>query len=675
MTDRKKLADALRILAADAIQSANSGHPGAPMGMSDMAEALWRRVLKHNPANPAWVNRDRFVLSNGHASMLLYGLLHLSGYDLSMDDIKNFRQLDSRTPGHPEYGHTPGVETTTGPLGQGLATATGMALAERVLAHTFNRDGFNIVDHHTYVFAGDGCLMEGLAQEACSLAGTLGLGKLIVLYDDNGISIDGKVKGWFADDTPARFAACGWHVIPGVDGHNGEAIDAALDKARARSDKPSLICCHTVIGYGSPNKSGSSGVHGSPLGASEIALVREKLGWTHPPFEIPRDVYEAWNCRDRGAQDERDWNELFAAYSKAYPDLAAEFERRMKGALPGGCQKALVDFAHGCMKDIEAGETPPKTANMATRTASGEVLSALAPVMPELFGGSADLTGSVNTWHSLSREIRPDDFGGNYLHYGVREFAMGAIMNGMALYGGFIPYGGTFLVFSDYMRGAMRLSALMGRRVVWVLTHDSIGLGEDGPTHQPVEHVSSLRLMPQMHVWRPCDAFETAVAWNAVLERGNGPGSLALSRQNLPLQKRAHIKDAFHVAGKGGYVLIDAPGAPQAIVIATGSEVDMAARAVEQLNKSGRRVRLVSMPCCEAFDQADADWKETVLPRGVTARVAVEAGARDYWWKYVGLAGKIIGMRGRGKSAPAPVLYEHFGITVEAVIKAVEDLI
>ena len=663
MRTRKELADALRVLAMDAVDKAKSGHPGAPMGMADMAEALWRGPLRHNPANPAWADRDRFVLSNGHASMLLYGLLHLTGYDLSMDDIRNFRQLDSRTPGHPEYGVTPGVETTTGPLGQGLATAVGMALAERLLAAAFNRDGFPVVNHWTYVFAGDGCLMEGLSQEACSLAGTLGLGKLIVLYDDNGISIDGQVAQWFADDTPARFEACGWHVIRGVDGQNAGMLDAALTLARAQTEKPTLICCRTVIGYGSPHKAGTASCHGSPMGPEENAETRKALGWTAAPFEMPQDVRDAWDCRARGAELEAEWNTLFAAYRAVYPELATEFERRMSGTLPENWE-AVADAA---IAGFDADK--PK---LATRVANQKVLDVLAPELPELFGGSADLTGSVGTWHKEAVRIAHDSFEGNYLSYGVREFGMGAVMNGLALHGGFIPYGGTFLVFSDYARNAIRLSALMRQRLVWVLTHDSIGVGEDGPTHQPVEHVASLRLIPDLVVWRPCDAVETAVAWKCAL-KAQLPSCMVLTRQGLTPQVRTG--DQISDIERGGYILRDCEGIPEAILMATGSEVQLAVEAAERLSGEGLRVRVVSMPSTSLFDAQPAAYREQVLPAAVRVRVAVEAASIDFWRKYVGLDGAVVGMNTFGASAPGDVLFRHFGFTVDHVADTVRTLL
>ncbi len=663
MRTRKELANALRVLAMDAVDRAQSGHPGAPMGMADMAEALWRGVLRHNPANPRWADRDRFVLSNGHASMLLYGLLHLTGYDVSMDDIRNFRQLGSRTPGHPEYGVTPGVETTTGPLGQGLATAVGMALAERLLAETFNRDGFPIVDHWTYVFTGDGCLMEGLSQEACSLAGTLGLGKLIVLYDNNGISIDGQVTQWFADDTPARFEACGWQVIRAVDGHNADMVVDALQRAKAQTEKPTLICCKTIIGYGSPHKAGAASCHGSPLGEAENAATRTALGWSAAPFEIPEDIKEAWDCRAAGAEREEEWNTLFARYRAVWPDLADEFERRINGMLPKNWEAVASAAVAQCAAE---------TSNSATRVASQNVLNIVAPHLPELFGGSADLTGSVGTWHKQALRISHDTFTGNYLSYGVREFGMGAIMNGLALHGGFIPYGGTFLVFSDYARSAIRLSALMRQRLIWVLTHDSIGVGEDGPTHQPVEQVPGLRLIPNLLVWRPCDAVETAMAWKCALT-AQLPSCMVLTRQGMPPQART--ADQTAAIARGGYILRDCGSAPDAILLATGSEVHLAMSAAELLSNEGVYVRVVSMPCTMIFDTQPTTYRDEVLPPDVRVRVAVEAAAADFWRKYVGLDGSVVGMNTFGASAPGDVLFRYFGFTAAHVADTVRELL
>jgi transketolase len=659
----KNLTSAIRALAMDAVEKAKSGHPGMPMGMAEIAEVLWIHHLRHNPANPKWPDRDRFVLSNGHGSMLLYALLHLTGYDLPMEEIKRFRQLHSKTPGHPEYGVTPGVETTTGPLGQGLANAVGMAIAEKVLAAEFNRPGFDIVNHHTYVFLGDGCLMEGISHEACSLAGVLGLGKLICFYDDNGISIDGHVEGWFADDTPKRFEAYGWHVVPNVNGHDPVAIQGAIEAAKGVTDKPSLICCKTVIGMGAPNKAGSHDVHGAALGEAEVAATRPHIGWHYGPFEIPKEVYEAWDARKKGAKLEAEWNAKFAEYRKAYPREAAEFERRIRGELPEGWSahvEALLQRVH------EKAET------IATRKASQNALEGLAPLLPELIGGSADLTGSNLTNWSRSKPITRKD-GGNYIHYGVREFGMAAIMNGLALHGGFIPYGGTFLVFSDYARNALRMAALMKAHAVFVLTHDSIGLGEDGPTHQPIEHAASLRLIPNMEVWRPCDTVETAAAWVRAVERRDGPVALLLSRQNVPFQTR----DAAALEGvrRGGYVLAEAPGgAPRCVLIATGSEVALAIGAQKALAGEGIPVRVVSMPCTSLFDRQDSRYQEAVLPRGVP-RVAVEAGVTDYWRKYVGIEGAVVGIDTFGESAPAADLFKHFGFTVENVVKVVKSVL
>lgn len=664
MPTRRECANALRVLAMDAVEKAKSGHPGAPMGMADMAEALWRHSLKHNPGNPHWFDRDRFVLSNGHASMLLYGLLHLSGYDLSLEDIENFRVLGSKTPGHPEYGLTPGVETTSGPLGQGIAAAVGMALAERHMAAQFNRPGHHIVDHHTWVFLGDGCMMEGVSHEACSLAGTLGLGKLIALYDANSISIDGDIKGWFSEDCAARFEAYGWQVIRAVDGHDAAALDAAIAAAKAETTRPSLIVCHTHIGFGSPAKVDTAGCHGSPLGAEEIVATRKALGWTAEPFVIPADISAAWDSRAAGAAAEADWTRRFAAYEAAFPELAAEFGRRMEGRLPQGWE-AAVDADIAAVN--AAGET------LATRVASQKALNRLAPLMPELVGGSADLTGSVGTWTTQSTPLDRQHPEGNYVHYGVREFAMGAMMNGMALHGGILPYAGTFMIFSDYAKNAIRLSALMELRVVWVLTHDSIGVGEDGPTHQPVEQVPGLRLTPGVHVWRPCDTVETMVAWKRAVLDAHTPTCLSLSRQNLPFVPR----DAAQVAAieRGGYVLRDCQGTPEAILIATGSEVGLALATAERLAEEGRRIRVVSMPCTEIFDAQDAAYRESVLPAAVRARVAVEAAASDYWYKYVGLDGRVVGMTSFGASAPGGVLSKHFGFTPEHVREVVNQLL
>ncbi|MFW5722155.1 MAG: transketolase, partial [Desulfohalobiaceae bacterium] len=625
MATRKMLANAVRALSMDAIQRANSGHPGAPLGMADIAEVLWNDFLKHNPANPSWPDRDRFVFSNGHGSMLLYSLLHLSGYDLSIDDIKNFRQLHSKTPGHPEHGVTPGVESTSGPLGQGVAAAVGMAVAEKVLSARFNREGHAIVDHYTYVFMGDGCMMEGISHECCSLAGTLGLGKLISVYDDNEISIDGCVEGWFQDDTPKRFEAYGWHVVRNVDGHDPEAVRRSLAEARAVTDRPSLICCKTVIGQGAPNVCGTEKCHGAPLGEEEISCARDHLGWSHGPFEIPDAVYAAWDARPAGAKAEAMWNERMAAYETDHPELAAEFRRRMAGALPDGFSTA----AGGFVRKVQEGHE-----NLATRKASQKSLEGFGPLLPELIGGSADLAGSNLTRWSGSRTVFGDTWDGNYINFGVREFAMAAMMNGLALHGGFIPYGGTFLVFADYARNAIRMAAMMGIRTIYVLTHDSIGVGEDGPTHQPVEHVASLRLIPNLHVWRPCDAVESAAAWKAAIERSDGPSALVFSRQTL----KHNDRDAEALAGiaRGGYVLRDCPGEPQAIIMATGSEVGLAVDAADALLARGHQVRVVSLPCLELFEAQDSDYRNSVLPPEVTARVAVEAGSPDLWHKYVG---------------------------------------
>ena len=663
MSSRKELANAIRALSMDAVQKANSGHPGAPMGMADIAEVLWRDYLKHNPTNPKWADRDRFILSNGHGSMLLYSLLHLSGYDLSIDDLKNFRQLHSRTPGHPEYGYAPGVETTTGPLGQGITNGVGMALAEKILAAQFNRPGHDVVDHYTYVFMGDGCMMEGISHEACSLAGTLKLGKLVAFWDDNGISIDGHVEGWFTDDTAARFESYGWHVVRSVDGHDAEAIKAAIDAARAVTDKPTLICCKTVIGFGSPNKSGSHDCHGSPLGAAEIAATREFLGWNHGPFEIPADVYEQWDAKTDGHVVEREWNERLAAYRAAYPELAAEFERRMAGELPANWADESAKF----IADLQA-----NPAKIATRKASQNALDAFGALLPELLGGSADLAPSNLTIHKSSKSITPTDASGNYMLYGVREFGMSAIMNGATLHGGLIPYGATFLMFMEYARNAVRMAALMKQRSIFVYTHDSIGLGEDGPTHQPVEQIASLRLTPNMSTWRPCDQVESAVAWKYAIERKDGPTALIFSRQNLAQMDRT-AQQLADVA-KGGYVLKDAAGTPDLILIATGSEVELAMAAATELEGKGRKVRVDSIPATDVFDAQSSDYKESVLPAAVTRRVAVEAGIADYWYKYVGLNGKIVGMHTFGESAPAELLFQEFGFTVENVVAQAESL-
>ena len=665
-----KLANAIRALAMDAVQAANSGHPGMPMGMADIAVALWTRHLSHNPANPKWPNRDRFVVSNGHGSMLLYALLHLTGYDLPIDEIKKFRQLHSKTPGHPEYGMTPGVETTTGPLGQGLTNAVGMALAEELLASSFNRDGFNIVDHRTYVVLGDGCLMEGISHEAASLAGTLGLGKLICLYDDNGISIDGKTEGWFTDDTPKRFEAYGWQVIANVDGHNVDAVDAAIKLARSDTRRPTLICCKTVIGKGSPNRQGTAKTHGEPLGKDEIVATRAALGWTHEPFVIPQDVYEGWNATGTGAAAEKSWNHQFAAYSTVHPKLAAEFARRMAGDLPANWGETVA-------KMLDTANTKAET--VGTRKASQGALTAVAPVLPELIGGSADLMGSVFTnWPGSAVVKRNEDgdnagrLSGNIINFGVREFAMAAITNGMVLHGGFITETGTFLTFADYSRNALRMASLMKLRNIFVFTHDSIGVGEDGPTHQPVEHVSSLRLIPGMHVWRPCDTVESAVAWSSAIERRDGPSCLIFTRQNSAFQKR----NPSVIAGiaRGGYILAGSSAAPRAILVATGSEVELAIKAKEMLDAEGFEVRVVSMPCTQVFDAQDVAYRDAVLPRGVPA-VAVEAGVTDFWRKYVGREGAVVGIDRFGESAPFKDLFNYFGFTAGNVVKAVKSVI
>ncbi|MBE4599847.1 transketolase [Vibrio navarrensis] len=660
---RKHLANAIRALSMDGVQKANSGHPGAPMGMADIAEVLWRGHLNHNPSNPEWADRDRFVLSNGHGSMLIYSLLHLSGYELSIDDLKNFRQLHSKTPGHPEYGYAPGIETTTGPLGQGITNAVGMAMAEKALAAQFNKEGHDIVDHFTYVFMGDGCLMEGISHEACSLAGTLGLGKLIAFWDDNGISIDGHVEGWFSDDTPKRFEAYGWHVIPAVDGHDADAINAAIIAAKS-DPRPTLICTKTIIGFGSPNKSGSHDCHGAPLGAEEIAATRKELGWEHGPFEIPQEVYAEWSAKEAGAAKEAAWNEKFAAYEAAYPELAAEFKRRVNGELPAQWEEK----ANQIIADLQA-----NPANIASRKASQNALEAFGKMLPEFMGGSADLAPSNLTMWSGSKSLEASDFSGNYIHYGVREFGMTAIMNGIALHGGFVPYGATFLMFMEYARNAMRMAALMKIQNIQVYTHDSIGLGEDGPTHQPVEQIASLRLTPNMSTWRPCDQVESAVAWKLAIERKDGPSALIFSRQNLAQQARS-AEQVADIA-KGGYILKDCDGKPELILIATGSEVELAVKAAEQLTAEGKKVRVVSMPSTDAFDKQDAAYREAVLPSDVTARIAIEAGIADFWYKYVGFGGRIIGMTTFGESAPADQLFEMFGFTVENVVNTAKEII
>lgn len=658
------LANAIRMLSVDAIQKANSGHPGAPMGMADIAEVVWRRHLRHNPKNPQWFNRDRYVQSNGHGSMLIYSLLHLTGYDLSMDDIRDFRQLHSRTPGHPEYGYTPGVETTTGPLGQGVANAVGMAIAEKALAAEFNKPGFNIVDHHTWLFLGDGCLMEGISHEACGLAGTLKLGNLIAIWDDNGISIDGHVEGWFAEDTAARFRAYGWHVIEGVDGHDPEAVDAAVREAKSVTDKPSLLCCKTIIGFGSPNKANSHDCHGSALGADEVALVRERLQWPYAPFEIPGEIYAAWDATEKGAQVQQEWDALFADYAKQWPELAVEFTRRMKGDLPAGWVENMQKYVH----DLQS-----HPAALATRQVSQKCLNHFADMLPELMGGSADLSPSNLTRHQKSVDFTGENPAGNYISYGVREFGMSAIMNGLALHGGFIPYGGTFLMFMEYARNALRMAALMKIRSVFVYTHDTIGLGEDGPTHQPVEQLASLRLTPNMETWRGCDQVEVAVAWQQAIERKDGPTSLVLTRQPLAQQPRTAAQLAE--IARGGYVLSDCDGQPEMILISAGSEIELVVSAAKALTEEGRKVRVVSLPCTERFDNQDAAYKESVLPKAVRKRLAVEASIAGFWERYVGLDGKVIGMTSFGESAPANVLFKHFGFTPENVLAQARELL
>lgn len=663
MASRRDLANAIRALSMDAVQQANSGHPGAPMGMADIAEVLWNDYLVHNPADPDWVNRDRFVLSNGHGSMLLYSLLHLTGYELSIEEIKNFRQLHSKTPGHPEYGYAPGVETTTGPLGQGVSNAIGMALAEKVLAAQFNRPGHNIVDHQTYTFLGDGCLMEGISHEVCSLAGTLGLGKLIAFYDDNGISIDGEVEGWFSDDTPARFEAYGWQVVPDVDGHDSAAIKAAVEVARGEPNKPTLICCKTIIGFGSPNKQGKEDCHGAPLGADEIVLAREQLGWAHAPFEIPSDLYEGWDASAKGASAQSSWNEQLDAYRKEFPDLAVEFERRTSGQLP-------TDF--GEKADAYIADCQAKMEKVASRKASQNCLNAYGPLLPELLGGSADLAGSNLTIWSGSKDISADNADGNYIYYGVREFGMSAMMNGIALHGGFINYGATFLMFMEYARNAVRMAAIMKQQSIFVYTHDSIGLGEDGPTHQPVEQLSALRSTPNLNTWRPCDTVESAVCWKSAIENQNGPSALVFSRQGLAPMPRTDEQVA--AISRGGYVLKDSAD-PQAILIATGSEVELAMQASDTLAEKGISTRVVSMPCAEIFSAQGVDYRDSVLPPAVRARVAVEALHADYWHKFVGLDGRVVGMRSFGESAPGGELMNEFGFTVENVVANVLEAI
>ncbi|KPA95623.1 MULTISPECIES: transketolase [Pseudomonas] len=663
MPSRRERANAIRALSMDAVQKANSGHPGAPMGMADIAEVLWRDYLKHNPSNPSFADRDRFVLSNGHGSMLIYSLLHLTGYDLSIDDLKNFRQLHSRTPGHPEFGYTPGVETTTGPLGQGLANAVGFALAEKVLGAQFNRPGHNIVDHHTYVFLGDGCMMEGISHEVASLAGTLGLGKLIAFYDDNGISIDGEVEGWFTDDTPKRFESYNWQVIRNVDGHDPEEIKTAIETAR-KSEQPTLICCKTTIGFGSPNKQGKEDCHGAPLGDAEIALTRAALKWNHGPFEIPADIYAEWDAKEAGRAVEAEWDQRFAAYSAAFPTEANELVRRLSGELP-------ADFSEKASAYIA--EVAAKGETIASRKASQNALNAFGPLLPEFLGGSADLAGSNLTLWKGCKGVSAEDASGNYMYYGVREFGMTAIMNGVALHGGLVPYGATFLMFMEYARNAVRMSALMKQRVIHVYTHDSIGLGEDGPTHQPIEQLASLRTTPNLDTWRPADAVESAVAWKHAIERKAGPSALIFSRQNLQHQ----VRDAAQIdnISRGGYVLKDCAGEPELILIATGSEVGLAVQAFDKLTEQGRKVRVVSMPCTSLFDAQDASYKQAVLPLEVGARIAIEAAHADYWYKYVGLEGRVIGMTTYGESAPAAALFEEFGFTLENILGQAEELL
>ncbi|KPQ22850.1 MAG: transketolase [Halomonas sp. HL-48] len=662
MPSRFELANAIRALSMDAVQKAKSGHPGAPMGMADIAEVLWNDYLKHNPEDPKWADRDRFVLSNGHGSMLLYSLLHLTGYELSLEQLQNFRQLHSPTAGHPEYGYAPGIETTTGPLGQGFANAVGFAIAEKTLAAQFNRPGHSIVDHHTWCFLGDGCLMEGISHEAASLAGTQQLGKLIALYDDNGISIDGEVEGWFTDDTAKRFEAYGWHVVPNVDGHKPEEIKAAIELAKSHDDKPSLIICKTVIGFGAPNKQGKEEAHGAPLGDDEVAAARQQLDWPHAPFHVPEPIYSAWDAREAGKQRQQDWEARFSRYAEAFPAEAREFTRRMKAQLPAELPtEALIEQAQ------EKGDSIP------SRKASFEALNVIGPQMPELLGGSADLAPSNLTFWKGAKAITPDDASGNYLHYGVREFGMGAIMNGIGLHGGFVPYGATFLIFMEYMRNSVRMASLMGQQAIYVFTHDSIGLGEDGPTHQPIEQLTSLRTTPNLNTWRPCDAVETAAAWDAAIKRHSGPTALVFSRQNLPHQQRT--KAQLAAIQNGAYVLKDSEGTPELILIATGSEVGLAMDAAAELEQQGKAVRVVSMPSAYRFNGQDAEYRESVLPKAVTKRIAIEAGHADYWYKYVGLEGRVIGMTTYGESAPAGDLFKHFGFTVENVVKQANELL
>ena len=663
MPTNKQRANAIRALSMDAVQKANSGHPGAPMGMADIAEVLWRGHLSHSPNNPGWVNRDRFILSNGHGSMLLYSLLHLTGYALTIDDLKSFRTLDSKTPGHPEHGYTPGVETTTGPLGQGLANAVGFALGERMLAAKYNTGRFNLIDHNTYVFLGDGCLMEGISHEACSLAGTFGLGKLICFYDDNGISIDGEVEGWFTDDTTKRFESYGWQVIS-IDGHDADAINSAIETAKAEKNKPTMICCKTIIGFGSPNKAGTHNCHGAPLGAEEIAATKAALDWNYGDFEIPDDIASEWDCRDKGNAIEQEWNDQFIAFSEANHDLAEELKRRLNGDLPKDFDQNMADFIKGL--DEEG-------ANIASRKASENSLQALGPLLPELVGGSADLAGSNLTKWKDSKPISATDFDGNYINYGVREFAMSAIMNGITLHGGFIPYGGTFLMFMEYARNAVRMASLMKQRSIFVYTHDSIGVGEDGPTHQPVEQITSLRSTPNLNTWRPCDTVESAVSWQQAVSRKDGPSALIFSRQTLDHQQRTATQIAD--INRGGYVLSDCDNEPEIIIIATGSEVGLAMDSARKLAEDGHQVRVVSMPCCEVYEKQDAAYKESVLPSAIGNRIAIEAGHPALWYRYVGLSGRVIGMDSFGESAPGTVLFDHFGFTIDNVIEQAKELI
>jgi len=670
MPSRRDLANAIRALSMDAVQKANSGHPGAPMGMADIAEVLWNDFLSHNPTNPQWANRDRFILSNGHGSMLIYSLLHLSGYNLPIEELKSFRQLHSKTPGHPEYGYTDGVETTTGPLGQGITNAVGFALAERTLAGQFNRPGHEIVDHYTYVFLGDGCLMEGISHEACSLAGSMGLGKLIAIYDDNNISIDGEVRGhgnvhgWFLDNTPKRFEAYGWHVIPKVDGHDADAIKKAIEEARSVKDKPSIICCQTIIGFGSPNKEGKEECHGAALGEAEVAATRERLGWSHAPFEIPADIQAGWDAKAKGARLESAWDDKFAAYQAAHPELAAEFKRRMAGELPADWAEKSAAFV---------AQVNEKAETIATRKASQNALNGFGPLLPELLGGSADLAGSNLTLWSGCKDVCAPGHDGNYVYYGVREFGMAAIMNGVTLHGGFKPYGATFLMFSEYARNALRMAALMKAPSIFVFTHDSIGLGEDGPTHQPVEQTATLRMIPNMNVWRPCDAVESAVSWKSAIERQDGPSTLVFSRQNLPHVTRSQAQ--IDAISKGGYVLQDSAGSPDAIIIATGSEVELALKAADALAAKGKNIRVVSMPSTNVFEAQDQAYKDSVLPPSISSRVVVEAGVTDSWWKYAGSQGRVVGLDRFGESAPAGQLFKEFGFTVENVVANVEAVL